>query len=586
MRWVGTLMSVNVGMPRNVAWRGRTVYTGVWKAPVAGPVMVRRLNVDGDGQGDLGGHGGEQRAVFVYQLGSYRHWQDVLGRDDFGYGQFGENFTVDGLPDDEVCVGDRYRIGAALFEVTQPRVTCYRVGIRMDDPRIPALLVQHHRPGFYLRVLDEGVVAAGDEIVKIAAGPEQMTIAEVDALLYLPGHPRPGIERALRIPALSPGWQASFRAMLDEPESGTGNAGLVATAPPPAWPGFRPLRVTAIEPESSAISSVRLADPQGAPVPAALPGQFLTVRLRPDGAGPPVLRSYSLSGRPGADEYRISVKREPYGVASRYIHSRLRVGDTVEVAAPRGTFILRSGAAPVLLVSGGVGATPVLAMLHELAAERSPRPVWWLQAARNGSERPFGDEAAALLAALPAARSYVCFSRPEPGDEAGRDYDTTGRLSADLLRGLDLPPNAEAYLCGPAGFLTDVAAALVAVGVAPSRIHTEVFGSQGSLTPGIAPVPSRPPHPPAGPPGAGPAVSFARSDLAVAWGDGYGSLLDLAEACDVPTRWSCRTGVCHNCESGLLSGEVAYAPEPVDPPAAGNVLICSARPRGAVVLDL
>jgi ferredoxin len=159
-------------------------------------------------------------------------------------------------------------------------------------------------------------------------------------------------------------------------------------------------------------------------------------------------------------------------------------------------------------------------------------------------------------------------------------------LSADLLRGLDLPPNAEAYLCGPAGFLTDVAAALVAVGVAPSRIHTEVFGSQGSLTPGIAPVPSRPPHPPAGPPGAGPAVSFARSDLAVAWGDGYGSLLDLAEACDVPTRWSCRTGVCHTCESGLLSGEVAYAPEPVDPPAAGNVLICSARPRGAVVLDL
>jgi ferredoxin-NADP reductase/MOSC domain-containing protein YiiM/ferredoxin len=586
MPWVGTLMSVNVGTPKDVAWRGRTVYTGVWKAPVAGPVTVRRLNVDGDGQGDLGGHGGEQRAVFVYQLGSYRHWQDVLGRDDFSYGQFGENFTVDGLPDDEVCVGDRYRIGTALFEVTQPRVTCYRVGIRMDDPRIPALLVQHHRPGFYLRVLDEGVVAAGDEIVKVAAGPERMTIAEVDALLYLPGHRRPGIERALRIPALSPGWQASFRAMLDEPESGTGNAGLVATAPPPAWPGFRPLRVTAIEPESSAISSVRLGDPQGAPLPAALPGQFLTVRLRLDDAGPPVLRSYSLSGRPGADEYRISVKEEPHGTASRYICSRLRAGDMIEVAAPRGTFILRSGSAPVLLVSGGVGATPVLAMLHALAAERSPRPVWWLQAARNGSERPFGDEAAALLAALPAARSYVCLSRPEPGDKAGRDYDTTGRLSADLLRGLDLPHDAEAYLCGPAGFLTDVAAALVAAGVAPSRIHTEVFGSQAALTPGIAPAPARPPHPPAGPPGEGPAVSFARSDLTVPWRDGYGSLLDLAEACDVPTRWSCRTGVCHNCESGLLSGAVAYSPEPVDPPAAGNVLICSTRPRDAVVLDL
>ena len=118
--------------------------------------MVRRLNIDGDGQGDLGGHGGEQRAVLVYQIDSYRYWQQQLGRDDFVYGQFGENFTVDGLPDDEVCIGDRYRIGGAVFEVTQPRVTCYRVGLRMDEPRMAALLVAHRRPGFYLRVLDEG----------------------------------------------------------------------------------------------------------------------------------------------------------------------------------------------------------------------------------------------------------------------------------------------------------------------------------------------------------------------------------------------------------------------------------------------
>ena len=178
--------------------------------------MVRRLNIDGDGQGDLAGHGGEQRAVFVYQLGSYRYWEGELGRDDFVYGQFGENFTVDGMDDDEVCIGDRYRIGAAVFEVSQPRVTCYRVGIRMDDPRMPAMLVSHNRPGFYLRVLVEGEVQAGDEILRVASGPEQMTVAEVDALLYLPGHPREGVQRALRIPALSPGWQSSFRALLEE----------------------------------------------------------------------------------------------------------------------------------------------------------------------------------------------------------------------------------------------------------------------------------------------------------------------------------------------------------------------------------
>jgi MOSC domain-containing protein YiiM len=234
----GAVLSVNVGMPKDVPWQGKTVFTGVFKDPVSGPRRVRKLNVDGDGQGDLAGHGGEQRAVFVYQIDSYRYWERELGRDDFVYGQFGENFTVEGLGDDEVCIGDRYRIGTALFEVTQPRVTCYRVGIRMNDPRIPALLVSHRRPGFYFRVLEEGDVQAGDEIVKLASGPEQMTVAEVDALLYLPGHTRQQLLRALRIPALSPGWQASFRALLDG-EPGSGNAGLAVTSPPPAWPGFR-----------------------------------------------------------------------------------------------------------------------------------------------------------------------------------------------------------------------------------------------------------------------------------------------------------------------------------------------------------
>ena len=212
----GTLLSVNVGLPKNVPWQGRTVFTGVFKDPVPGPRRVSRLNIDGDGQGDLAGHGGEQRAVFVYQMGSYRYWERELGRHDFVYGQFGENFTVEGLGDDEVCIGDTYRIGSVTFEVTQPRVTCYRVGIRMNDPQIPALLVSHHRPGFYFRVLEEGEVQAGDRIIKLSSGPEHMTVADVDALLYLPGHKRQDLLRALRVPALSPGWQGSFRALLDE----------------------------------------------------------------------------------------------------------------------------------------------------------------------------------------------------------------------------------------------------------------------------------------------------------------------------------------------------------------------------------
>ena len=240
---MGRLLSVNVGLPRDVTWQGRTVHTAIWKAPVKGPRMVRRLNVDGDGQGDLAGHGGERRAVFVYQMDSYRYWQSHLGRTDFIYGQFGENFTVDGLSDAEVCIGDRYRIGGALFEVTQPRVTCFRLGIRMNEPEMAALVVKHGRPGFYFRVLEEGKVAAGDEITQVASGPEHMSVSEIDALLYMPGHSRDQLERALRIPALSAGWRSSFAALLTQERRGgvtTGNAGLTAASgQPPAWRGFR-----------------------------------------------------------------------------------------------------------------------------------------------------------------------------------------------------------------------------------------------------------------------------------------------------------------------------------------------------------
>jgi ferredoxin-NADP reductase/MOSC domain-containing protein YiiM/ferredoxin len=541
--------------------------------------------VDGDGQGDLAGHGGEQRAVFVYQIDSYRHWERELGRSNFVYGQFGENFTVEGLSDDEVCIGDRYRIGTALFEVTQPRVTCYRVGIRMDDPRIPALLVSHRRPGFYFRVLEEGDVEAGDDIVKVTPGPEQMTVAEIDALLYLPGHPRQQVLRALRIPALSSGWQASFKALL-EGEPGSGNAGLAAVSPPPAWPGFRRLAVARIQRESASVISIRLDGPDGSRLPAARPGQYLTVRLNPGAGHGSVLRNYSLCGSPDAGYYRIAVKREPHGVASGYLYNRLHVKDDLEIGAPRGTFILDVSDRPVLLISAGIGATPVLAMLHALVAEHSEREVWWLDGARNSREHSFAREARELLSSLPNVRVHVCYSRPGPDDVQGRDFDSTGRLSASLLAELRPPRDGRAYLCGPVPFMEEMSAGLVSMGLDVSHVYTEPFGPAAGLAPGIALTPARPPHAPPGRPGDGPTIEFARSSLAVAWNSDYRSLLELAEACDVPVRWSCRTGVCHTCETALVAGKVAYDPEPVEPPADGDALTCCSQPRGDLVLDL
>ena len=584
------LVSVNVGLPRDITWRGKTVHTGIWKSPVQGRVKVRRLNLDGDGQGDLAGHGGPNRPVMVYQLDSYRYWERELARHDFSYGQFGENFTVDGLADAEVCIGDRYRIGSALFEISQPRVTCYRMGIRINDPQMAAKLVAHHRPGFYFRVLEEGEVGARDEIIKVADGPERMSVAEIDSALYLGGHTREQLERALRIPALSEGWCGSFQALLQEAAKGaeaTGNAGLVPDAgPPPGWPGFRPLRVSRIDRESSSVKSLEFQSADGRPLVAALPGQFVVLRLKPSAASPAVVRNYSLSDLPSTDHYRVSVKQEANGVASTYLHTQSRVGDIVDVAAPRGGFVLKSGVNPVVLLSAGVGATPVLAMLHALARGNSPREVWWLFGARNRRDHPFAEESRGLIKQLARGKSHVWYSRPGPEDRLGSDFDSPGRIAADALKRLGVPLDADFYLCGPSAFLKDVTSGLAALGVPVERVHEEIFGAASAITPGIAESSPARPHPPEGPAGSGPQVSFARTGLNVPWNPKYASLLEFAEACDVPVRWSCRTGVCHMCESGLISGSVAYDPEPLEAPAQGNLLICCSRPKGDVAIDL
>jgi ferredoxin-NADP reductase/MOSC domain-containing protein YiiM/ferredoxin len=573
---VDRLLSVNIGRPREVEWESKTVRTAIWKSPVDGPQMVRRINIDGDDQADRLAHGGEHRAVFVYQIDSYRYWERVLGRDDFTYGQFGENFTVEGLADDEVCIGDRYRIGDAVFEVTQPRVTCYRVGIRMNEPAMPTLLVAHHRPGFYFRVIEEGSVEAGCQIEKVADGPEQLTVADIDALLYLPNKSRALLERALRVPALSEGWQGSFRELVAKADR--------VTPTTPAWTGFRPLRVAEIHRESSTVSSFLLVptgDP-GSPAVSA-PGQYLTVRVRPT-VDEQLTRSYSLSDVADERGYRISVKRE--GAGSRYLHECVKVGDLLDVAAPRGAFVLREGTRPVVLLSAGVGATPVLAMLHALVREQSARQVWWLHGARNHDEQAFGAEVDELLAALPDGHRLVAYSKPDGTDATSPDCDVSGRIDLTVIEQARVPRDADYYLCGPDAFMRAIGAALAALGVAPERIATEVFGAVATHRSGIVEAGDRAPHTPDGPPGRGPIVTFSRSNLAVPWDDRYPSLLDFAEACDVPVGFGCRNGTCHNCESGLLAGDVSYYIEPLEPPPEGRVLVCSTRPSSELTLDL
>jgi ferredoxin-NADP reductase len=346
------------------------------------------------------------------------------------------------------------------------------------------------------------------------------------------------------------------------------------------------LQVSKKNRESSNVTSLVLEPTDENPLAAALPGQFIVVRLKPAPDAPALLRSYSLSGEPSEHHYRISVKRETHGAAGAYIDTQVRVGDVIEVSAPRGNFTLGPGDGPVILLSAGIGATPVLAMLHALAAGASPREIWWIYGARNGGEHPFAAETRTLLKALPRSHSHICYSSPGPEDRPAVDFDVPGRLDTPVLENLGVPPDAQFYLCGPTAFMSDLTADLAAWGVAPDRIHTEIFGSSPSKTPGVVTGAPKPPHLPAGPAGTGPLVSFARSNLNVRWDPAMQSVLELAEACDVPVRWSCRTGVCHSCETGLVLGAVGYRPNPVEPPAVGNVLICCSQPQGDIVIDL
>ena len=570
---MGRLVSVNVGMPKNVWWRHKTVYTGIWKSPVEGSVMVRRLNIDGDGQGDLAGHGGEQRAVMVYQEESYDFWKKFLDRADLEPGHFGENFTVRGLADDQVCIGDRYRIGDAEFEVTQPRVTCFRVGLRLNKPDMPNLLVSQHRPGFYMRVITEGEVRAGDEIVLTDRGRHELSVAHVDALLYLPNRDIDQLRMVVDVPALSPGWQQSFNDMLAAID---GSA--IATAPPigvePGWNGFRELRVSAIHQESASVLSIRLEADDQASLPPPRPGQYLTVRI-PGAGSPAPLRSYSLSGDPFAGHYRISVKREDHGLVSQWLHAHIKPGSVIEAAAPRGDFYLTEDSTPVVLISAGIGATPVLAMLHALSAASSSREIWWLHTTRSPESLAFATEVSTLVDSLPRARRRVFYTR------------TQGHTDQRAIAALDLPTDAAAYLCGPTQFMTDMREALTAIGFDPANIHSELFGALPPINPGIVDAGQRtPPHQPAGTPGTGPSINFARSGLTVNWSQNYGCILDLAEACDVPTRFSCRSGVCHMCVTGVVAGATTYVQAPLELPAPGTVLICSAAPETDLVLDL
>ncbi len=577
------LVSVNVSLPREVAHKGKTVSTGIFKQPVEGRVMLRALNLDGDGQADLIGHGGPNRAVYAYSIENYAYWERELGRSDFAMGQFGENFTVEGMLDGEVHVGDVFRVGGALVQISQPRVPCYKLGIKMGADGFERTFLASGRVGFYFRVVEEGEVGAGDAIEPVEADPEGMTVERISNLLYFDTGNLGDTRKALRIEALSPGWKGSFEDRL-------------AKGAAPAQPRQR-LRTVVVDrkvPESGTITSFYLVPEDGDPLPAHAPGQFLTLKLDIPGQPGPVTRTYTISDSPNKGYYRLSIKREPAprdrpdlppGLSSNYFHDRVEPGAKLRVLSPRGKFVLDPlGDRPVVLASAGVGLTPTISMLNAIVEAGSRRPVWFVHGARDGREHAMGAHVRRMAAENANVRVHIRYSRPAADDVEGRDHDSRGHVDAELLRRLLPDAEHDFYLCGPTPFMKSLYGGLAAWGIPEARIHYEFFGPASVLK-------ERPEA------GVGAAaermaecssdieVRFARSGVTAYWNACLGSILELAESHGLSPAFSCRSGICHTCMCALEEGEVDYVEEPLEPPGPGDVLICCSKPTTNVVVD-
>ncbi len=579
------LRSVNVSMPRDVPHDGKTVTTGIFKEQVEGRVMLRRLNLEGDGQADLWGHGGAFRAVYAYSQENYEYWAGELGRDDFTIGQFGENFTVEGMPDDEICIGDVFRIGGALVEVTQPRIPCHKLALKFGVDGFQNRFLESGRVGFYLRVLEEGEVGAGDDIVLVKRDSARMTVEAVSNLLFFDKENLERTEKALHIPALSHGWKGSFADRLAKAKTVAGGR-----------PGFRPFTVERKERESETITSFYLVPEDGAPLADFLPGQFLTFELDIPGEDEPVVRTYSLSDAPAADHYRVSIKREPapadrpelpLGLSSNYFHDHVDAGTTLRASPPRGKFHLDpDGERAVVLLSAGVGLTPMISMLNAIVNSGSSRPVWFIHGARNGREHAMGTHIRRLTRENENVHLHTCYSRPDGDDAEGSDFDSRGFVSIDVLKQVLPFDNYDFYLCGPPAFMRSLYCGLLSLGIVEERIHYEFFGPGSILQDEARPVQQTVVPAAEAELAGGIQVTFARSGLTAAWDPDCESILELAERHGLDPKYSCRSGICQTCLCPITEGEVEYVEEPLDEPDEGSVLICCAKPKSDLVIEV
>ena len=566
-----SVLAVSRAMPTYVEIRGKNVLTSIVRTRSAGPLELT-----------VSGAQGNQTAVHTEHLLAmpgehYDYWAERFSvpRGTWPLTHWGENITLQGVLEEHLPIGATLHVGpSAILQVTSPRNPCFKLSWRLGlpDDILPQLLTTG-RSGFYLRVVSPGPIHDGDDVRVLAPDEPAPTVADIARLMAGTDHDPDHLRTVLATPGLGVQCAGMLRqrlvAALDRDRTQAHR-----------WPGWRRFEVLACRHVADGVRAFDLSPVGGPPLAGYRAGQH--VRVRVGGPERPWVRAWSLSDyadQPG--RYRISVKRSIRPAASAHMHDAVAIGSVVEVSAPAGSFQLdRTSNHPTILISAGIGMTPLLAMLKSYAGlGPGAPPLHWIHVTRNTATYAHRDEVDDLLQGRPNLRRHVRFTDPLVTDRPGVDYDAPGRLTPDALRAtiavyrypifgreVELPgAAAEFYVCGPAPFEADIRTMLTSMGASPNAIRSESFG----VAMGAGGAPAR--------------IRFAHSGIEADWTPGA-SVLETAEEAGVVAPHDCRTGVCHECAVAILDGSVGYPREPLRAPEPGMALLCCSRPTSRVLV--
>jgi len=539
------------------------------KKPVAGEVKLAALGIDGDEQADRRVHGGADMAVYAYPYRHYELWRAEFPQHEaiWAEGSLGENFSIDGWDERDVCVGDIIKVGNVLLQVTRPRKPCFKLALRFNDLRLPRRMTEAGRCGWYFRVLRDGVVSCSDAPELVQRHHPDWSIRRVNDISIQADPDLSALEELASLPELEKIWCSQVNAVIKSKQAANASR------------SFRAFKVLDRISESQRIATFQLGPIDGNAVAPSLPGQHVVVRVTPE-SGKQELRCYSISAPTTPDQLQISIKKEGNGGVSDHFHDNVAAGDKIELMGPRGSFVLRTDSdLPLVLISAGVGITPMIPMLTVATTNNGgrivPRSSVFLHVARNSLEHAFAKQTSDIASRHPTVSRHIRFSQPLATDLIGKTHDSVGRIDIEIIDKLMRPlGECNVFICGPAQFMADVKAMIAELGL-PAHVKIESFETASPSAEGknsAQPSSAK--------------IILSKSGRSAEWKPGV-SLLTLLEEQGVAVERDCQMGLCGVCTTRVVSGRVGYEVEPVAPLAPDEMLVCCGFPiEDELVLDL